>query len=152
MKFHYLAGAALALSLAGCATGYHSATNPLLGLTGGYWDQPGPGSLIKVGFSGNGYTEGEKVANYLLYRCAEVTRREGGSHFVFYTSLHDAVTDRRSSERQVNSLGGKPATYAYILVVTSAEPQALSADDVLARLGPIVKPAPKQNPTPEAAS
>ena len=144
MKRHLLGGAAMAMLLSACATGYHSASNPVLGLTGGYWDQPGPGRLIKVGFAGNGFITPDKVATYLLYRCAEVTQREGGSHFVFYTSLPDAISDRRSTERIVNSLGGKPATYAYILVLADAETDALSATEIVTRLGPLVKPAPKQ--------
>ncbi|CAN7210303.1 hypothetical protein LJR143_000567 [Pseudoxanthomonas sp. LjRoot143] len=144
MKRHFLGAATMAMLLSACATGYHSASNPILGLTGGYWDQPGPGRLIKVGFSGNGYITPDKVATYLLFRCAEVAQREGGSHFIFYTSLPDAIDDRRSSERKVNALGGKPATYAYILVVPGEEPDALSAADVISRLEPVVKPAPKQ--------
>ena len=144
MKRRILATALLAVALAGCATGYHSATNPLLGLSGGYWDQKGPGSLIKVGFSGNGFIDRDKVATYLLYRCAEVAQREGGTHFVFYTSLPDAVADKRSSERSVGTLGGKPSTYAYIILARADETQALSAEEVITRLGPLVKP--KQNP------
>lgn len=140
MTRRILATAFLALALTGCATGYHSATNPLLGLTGGYWDQKGPGSLIKVGFSGNGFIDRDKVATYLLYRSAEVAQREGGTHFLFYTSLPDAVADKRSSERSVGTLGGKPATYAYILLAQADEAQALSAAEVIARLGPQVKP------------
>jgi len=147
MKRNMLAAMAMVVALSSCATGYHSATNPILGLSGGYWDQPGPGSLIKVGFSGNGYITSDKVATYLLYRCAEVTQREGGSHFVFYTSLPDAVADKRSSERVVSALGGKPATYAYILLVPADAAQALSAEEVITRLGPVVKPAPKQGVT-----
>jgi hypothetical protein len=144
MKRHLLGAATMAMLLSACATGYHSASNPILGMTGGYWDQPGPGRLIKVGFSGNGYITRDKVATYLLYRCAEVAQREGGSHFIFYTSLPDAIGDRRSSERIVNAMGGKPATYAYILVLSDAEADALSATEVITRLGPVVKPAPKQ--------
>ena len=144
MKRHLLGAAAMAMLLSACATGYHSASNPVLGLTGGYWDKPGPGRLIKVGFAGNGFITPDKVATYLLYRCAEVTQREGGSHFIFYTSLPDAISDRRSTERIVNSLGGKPATYAYILVLADAETDALSATEIVTRLGPLVKPAPKQ--------
>jgi hypothetical protein len=41
-------------------------------------------------------------------------------------------------------MGGKPATYAYILVLSDAEADALSATEVITRLGPVVKPAPKQ--------
>lgn len=136
-----LAAGALCAALSGCATGYHSATNPILGFTGGYWDVRGPGSTIKVGFEGNGFISPEKVGTYLLYRCAEVTKREGGSHFVFYRTLPEAVADERSSERQVRTIGGKPSAHAYIWVVPASEREALSADELIARLGPEVKPA-----------
>ena len=144
MTSRMLAVAALAVSLAGCATGYHSANNPLLGLTGGYWDANGPGSTIKVGFAGNGYIKPEKVGVYLLYRSAEVTQREGGTHFVLYESLPAAVSDVRSSERKVSSTWGKPTTYAYIWIVPAGERDALSAAEILERYGPEVKGNSKQ--------
>ena len=94
---------------------------------------------IKVGFSGNGYIKPEKVGIYLLYRSAEVTQREGGTHFVLYQSLNDAVADVRSSERKVSSTWGKPNTYAYIWVVPAEEREALSAAEIIERYGPEVK-------------
>jgi hypothetical protein len=130
-------------ALTGCATGYHSATNPILGMTGGYWDAKGPGRLIKVGFSGNGFIKEAQVETYLLYRCAEVTRREGGTHFVLYSSLPNAIRDVRSAEREARSLGGKPYTWAYIDIVAAGTIDAHSADEVITRLGPIVHPATK---------
>lgn len=141
MRMRTFAAVVLAASLAGCATGYHSLNNPLLGITGGYWDVKGPGSTIKVGFAGNGFIKPEKVGVYLLYRSAEVTRREGGTHFVLYQSLQDAVGDVRSSERTVSSTFGKPNAYAYIWVVPESERGALSAADILERYGPEVKSA-----------
>lgn len=140
MLKHFLAAGAMCVALSGCATGYHSAANPILGFTGGYWDAPGPGSTIKVGFEGNGFISRDKVSTYLLYRCAEVTKREGGSHFVFYATLPEAVADQRSTERQVLTIGGKPSAHAYIWVVPPTEQNALSADELIARLGPEVKP------------
>jgi hypothetical protein len=129
--------------LGGCATGYHDASNPILGFTGGYWDQKGPGKLLKIGFSGNGFINREKVGVYLLYRCAEVAQREGGNYFAMYTSLPSAILDRRSSERSVATIGGKPATYAYILLLDQDSPGALSAADVITRLKPEVDPETK---------
>ncbi|MBU8976464.1 MULTISPECIES: hypothetical protein [unclassified Lysobacter] len=131
----------LPLALTSCATGYHSATNPILGYSGGYWDTKGPGQLLKVGFAGNGFISPDKVGTYLLYRCAEVAQREGGTHFVLYANLPAAIADARSSDRTVASLGGKPSTYAYILVVPADARDALSVQDLLTRLGPEVKPA-----------
>ena len=138
MKWGFLAPVLLAVSISGCATGYHSANNPILGLTGGYWDRAGPGSTIKVGFAGNGYISRDKVGTYVLFRCAEVAKREGGTHFVLYQTLMDAVDDRRSSERAVSTIGGKPTTYVSIWVVKADERDALAVDDVIARLGPEV--------------
>ena len=143
-----LVAALLAFCLTGCATGYHSASNPILGWTGGYWDQKGPGSTIKVGFSGNAYIKPEKVGIYLLYRGAEVTQREGGTHFVLYQSLNDAVADVRSSERKVNSVWGKPTTHAYIWIVPAGERDALSAAEILERYAAEVKPGNEGKETP----
>lgn len=141
MRLRTLAAAALACALAGCATGYHSTSNPLLGWTGGYWDRKGPGSTIKVGFAGNGFIKPEKVGIYLLYRSAEVTQREGGTHFVLYSSLYDAVADVRSTERKVSSTFGKPATHAYIWVVPEGERDAIPAAAILERYAAEVKGA-----------
>jgi hypothetical protein len=132
--------------LTGCATGYHSTSNPLLGWTGGYWDEPGPGSTIKVGFSGNSIITSDKVSTYLLYRSAEVTQREGGTHFVFYRNLPDAVRDVRSTEKSTGTLGGKPSNYAYIWIVPASERDAIDAADVIRRLGVEVRPQQEAKP------
>lgn len=66
MLRNVLVAGAACVALSGCAPGYHSATNPILGYTGGYWDARGPGSTIKVGFEGNGFIKPEKVSTYLL--------------------------------------------------------------------------------------
>lgn len=125
--------------LAGCATGYHDATNPLLGITGGYWEQKGPGDLIKVGFGGNGFITREKVGVYLLYRCAEIAKRENKTYFALYQNLPAAVMDKRSSDKAVTTITGKPNTYAYILFFDAPAPGLLNSTEVLARLEPEVK-------------
>ena len=89
--------ATLLLTLTACATGYHSASNPILGFTGGYWDEPGPGRTWRVGVTGDAYLSPERAGAYLLYRCAEVSLREGGTHFVVYPSLAAAVSDDRQA-------------------------------------------------------
>lgn len=144
----WMAAALAAACSTGCATGYHSASNPILGFTGGYWDQPGPGSTIKIGFAGNSIIEAEKVSTYLLYRSAEVTKREGGTHFVLYRSLPDAVLDVRSDGKATTTLGGKPTNYAYIWIVPASERGAISADEVITNLGPEVRPAGGEGVTP----
>jgi hypothetical protein len=124
--------------LTGCATGYHDLTNPLLGLTGGYWEQNGPGELIKVGFAGNGFISREKVGTYLLYRCAEIAKREGKPYFALYQNLPSAVLDRRSSEKAVTTITGKASDYAYILLFDTNASGLLVTSEVIARLEPEV--------------
>ena len=89
---------ALALLATGCATGYHKS-----GFTGGYWEKSGPGELIEVGFSGNGYIKEERVGDYLMYRCAEVARQHGGKYFTIYHSIYEAIADRPLPGRRSSS-------------------------------------------------
>ena len=124
----------------GCATGYQDQSNPLVGFTGGYWEKKGPGKLIKVGFDGNSIVERDKVGTYLLYRCAEVAQREGSSYFVMYANLPAAIMDKRTSGRTVATTGGKPSTYAYILLKDQEGRGVLSVKDTIERLKPEVKP------------
>lgn len=55
---------------------------------------------------------------------------------MFYRTLPEAVADERSSEREVRTIGGKPSAHAYIWIVPATERGALSADELIARLGP----------------
>lgn len=127
------------LAIYGCATGYHSADNLILGSSGGYWDKKGPGRLIKVGFEGNGLVSKEKAGIYLLYRCAEVAKREGSQYFIFYQNLPFAISDQRSTEQVVAKTGGRVTSYAYILLTNEPGPSVLSSAEVIARLSPQVK-------------
>jgi hypothetical protein len=125
------------LTLAGCATGYNDLKNPL-SLTGGYWDEPGPGKLVKVGFAGNAFIEREQVERYLVRRAAEVAQRQGASHFLMYSSLPNAIADRPSMGRSVATIGGKPVSYVYILPITEPNSRALAVKDVMDRVAPEV--------------
>jgi hypothetical protein len=127
-----------AFALSGCATGYHDASNPVLGMFGGYTQSDGPGKLIKVQFFANGFSERERVGQFLLYRCAEVTQLRGKEYFALYATLPDAIQDKRSSARAVATVGGKPTSYAYILLLDAPAPGALSAKEVVERLKPEV--------------
>lgn len=127
------------LLLAGCATGYHDLSNPLVGWTGGYWESKGPGELTKVGFAGNSIVTRNKVGIYLLYRCAEIAQRERKPYFALYQSLPAAVMDKRSPDKEVTTITGKPTAYAYILFFDQDAPGLLNTADVLQRLEPEVK-------------
>jgi hypothetical protein len=127
--------AALALALAGCATTYTDATNPLTGLAGGYYDLKGPGKLTIVGFSGNGYTDAETARTFVLRRACEVVREQGKGHFLAFTTLEQAAAGRTVGEDLgIHALGGKPFSMIYILPLDAAQPGAMSVDDLLPRL------------------
>jgi len=138
MKRTIAAACALAATLlAGCATGYHDAGG-LLGYTGGYYDRKGPGELYKVGFSGNGFITAQKVRDYLTYRCAEVAKREGHAWFAIYRNLPDAIRDQRASSKSPGALGNKPWGEVYVLFFEQPDVGLLNADEVIARLKPVI--------------
>lgn len=135
MIFMRIAIPVVALTLlVSCATGYHG-----MGWSGGYWEQKGPGELTKVGFAGNSYIRRQKVGTYLLYRCAEIAKRENKPYFALYENLLAAVMDKRSSEKAVTTITGKPTVYAYILFFDSPGPGLLNASELLIRLEPEIK-------------
>ena len=127
--------------LAGCATRYQDGNNLLTGWTGGYWEDSGPGELVKVGFSGNSNITTETVSAYLLYRCAEVAKRANKPYFALYRSLPAAVQDVRSPDQEIDVYMGKPDSYVYILYFDQAEEGLLETSEVLARLESQVKGA-----------
>ena len=120
------------LMLAGCATGYQDMSNPLAGMFGGYC------------FAGNAALDREKAGRFMLYRCAEVTQREGKKYFAMYGTVPDAIQDKRISERTNSVIGGaKPSLHVYILPLDQSSPGALSVDEVIQRLKPEVAPGSK---------
>src|SRR5262245_25819352 len=67
--------------LAACATAYQPET-----LTGGYTDVSLAETTYRVRFKGNNYTPRDKVEQFLLYRCAELTAQLGYEHFLLVAS------------------------------------------------------------------
>jgi hypothetical protein len=65
--------------LVACATPYKEH-----GLGGGYTDEKLDETHYRVKFSGNGYASSDRVWAFWMYRCAELTREKGYTHF----SLH----------------------------------------------------------------
>lgn len=65
------------LSLLGCATPYQSE-----GFAGGYSELQLSENVFKVSFHGNNATSVEKVTDYAILRCAEVTKAKGFRYFV----------------------------------------------------------------------
>lgn len=65
-----------ALMAVSCATGY----GPNF-LTGGYDDEKVDDTHYRVKFHGNGYASQERVWNFWIYRCAELTKQKGYTYF-----------------------------------------------------------------------
>ena len=125
--------------LSGCATTYTDGTNPL-NLTGGYYDEPGPGKLVTVGFAANAFTDAETVRRFVLRRAAEVVREAGKSDFLAFTSLEHAAHGQSVGEDLgIQALGGKPFSHIYVLPLSAPQAGSLNAADVLARVA--VEPA-----------
>lgn len=71
-----LAAAIIALTITGCATGYHST-----GYSGGYTDAKLSENAFSVMFSGNTHTSRERVKDFALLRACEVCLSHGFSYF-----------------------------------------------------------------------
>ena len=72
---------AVLIPLAGCATAYQHEK-----ITGGYTDFSLAETTYRVRFKGNNYTPRDKVEQFLLYRCAELTAQLGYDHFILVDS------------------------------------------------------------------
>jgi hypothetical protein len=72
---------AVLIPLAGCATAYQQEK-----ITGGYTDFSLAETTYRVRFKGNNYTSRDKVEQFLLYRCAELTDQLGYDHFILVSS------------------------------------------------------------------
>src|SRR5467141_728098 len=67
--------------LAGCATPYQAK-----GMTGGFSETQLDENVFQVRFNGNGYTSGERAADFTLLRSAELARMHGYSYFIIVQS------------------------------------------------------------------
>lgn len=141
----------LAAALAtGCATGYHS-IGGLSGWTGGYWEDEGPGELVKVNFAANGYSDTATVSDYLVYRCAEVARQRGKPHFTMYGSIAEAIAGIKLRDQMVSLVTNGPYGYAYVLFEDEAGKDTLATDTVLQDYAFVRTGGKKPTPAQEAA-
>jgi hypothetical protein len=81
-----LAAISLIAVLGGCATVYQSE-----GLSGGFSETQLDTNVFRVSFRGNGYTRAEIAEELALLRSAELTRKNGFTHF--------AIIDGRTREQ-----------------------------------------------------
>jgi len=112
--------AALLLLLAGCATTYHPES-----FTGGYTDLRQEETTYRVRFKGNNYTSRDKVEQFLLYRCAELTTQLGYDHFLLLSQDTLDISD------PLAKVGIFPRNYyatALIQIVQQPEENAAAYD------------------------
>jgi hypothetical protein len=76
MRLQMAATLAVALLATSCATQYGHE-----GLTGGYTDEKVDETHYRVKFHGNGYATSDRVWAFWMYRCAELTKKRGYTHF-----------------------------------------------------------------------
>lgn len=126
--------AAAGVLLSGCATAYQSP-----GLTGGHYEQKGPGTLELVSFSANGYTKPELAQKYALYRCAERAKAKNKPFFIMYTSLVNAARNVPTDTPHVGLALGKPTATALVLLLDAPRPGAHHTDDVMADLRKVIE-------------
>jgi hypothetical protein len=155
--------ATLAVALAACQSpARYGPKEPNIGT--GYTDQQLAANRYRITFTGNAATKREAVENYLLFRAAEVTAQTSYPYFLFDTRDTEAKTtyqtsldagppwrgrgwyhhswawDGDVSTRTVTSY----EAFAEIVLLTAeqakSEPRALEAKDVLAHVGPLVRP------------
>lgn len=136
----------LALVVAACATGYGPR-----GLGGGYSDDMLDASHHRVKFNGNGYASSERVWTFWIYRCAELTKEKGYTHFTLLrpgqsfserreaSPLQKAVYRSGSSGGLIQTKGGGGG-YVYVPSYSYSTVTTWSADAVVSM---------HRNPLPE---
>ena len=113
-------------SLMGCATAYqHNA------LTGGYTNARVDSNTYRVRFKGNNYTPREKVENYLLYRCAEITDQLGYDHFVVVSQDTIDISDLLAQAARVPNYHG---TALIRMFHQPDHPAALNAKEIMRQI------------------
>lgn len=83
---------ALLILLTNCSTPYQPKN-----MLGGYSEEKILDNLYRVEFAGNQHSKPEKIQNYLLYRCAELTQEMGYEYFAIV-----------SEERHFDELSYRP--------------------------------------------
>jgi hypothetical protein len=118
---------AVLISLAGCVTAYRHEN-----LTGGYTNFRLAETAYRVRFKGNNYTSRDKVEQFLLYRCAQLTTQLGYEHFVVVAQDTLDISDLFAQA------GLFPRNYyatAHIRVLADADHQAAyNAKEVMRRI------------------
>jgi len=93
----YLVVITISVLMIGCATKYQKK-----GMMGGYSEEKILTNLYKVEFEGNQHTKPEIVQNYLMYRCAELTKEQGFEYFAVISKERHFDTEAVRPDREVS--------------------------------------------------
>jgi hypothetical protein len=90
----------LATFLTSCATHYG-----ISGFRGGYNEIKIDENTYDVSFKGNGYTSGEQIKRYFLYRCSEIALSQDCSFFIMYDKNIGSKTYATNTQGSINDNG-----------------------------------------------
>ena len=85
----------IVVMLSGCSTPYQP-----LGRLGGYTEEKMHNNIYRVEFAGNASTKQEKVHDFLLYRCAELSNELGYNYF--YITSEERHFNKYKSTNQMS--------------------------------------------------
>ena len=89
-----------AVFLTSCATHYG-----ISGFRGGYTEIKIDENTYDVSFKGNGYTSGEQIKRYFLYRCSEITLSHDCNYFIMYDKNIGSKTYSTTTRGSINDNG-----------------------------------------------
>ncbi len=140
--FRFLMLAAVAVSLASCATPYAQS-----GLTGGFDVQELRPDVFRVSFQGNGYTSRETVQVYWLYRCAQLALEKGFTGFEILSDMQFVMRSPSMDDRGRPRLSSSVASLRTRIPVThgggGSVPKPAIEGDVHFISTPVVAAPPK---------
>lgn len=147
----------LALSLAGCATGFQSN-----GFTGGFSDFQMAQDVYRISFRGNAFTSSDATTEMAMLRAAQLTLEAGYSHFAVmnegesYSTTYIAQPGSSTTMIQPNGAGGynawthsnpgalvpvnKPRSEIVVRMFHDGSSGGMDARQVFARLAPRYAP------------
>ena len=114
--FRALLVAAVAVSLASCATPYAQQ-----GFTGGFDVQELRPDVFRVSFQGNGYTSRETVQVYWLYRCAQLALEKGFNGFEILSDMQFVMRRPPMDDRDRPKLSSSVASLRTSIPVSADE-------------------------------
>lgn len=138
MKLGNWVFAALLLMMSAPAVAAHGTP---INFSGDYWDGPGPGELVKVGFAGNRASKSETAAPFILYRVATLARQRHKPYFRLYYTLVDAIRNKPLSETDARRVYAESDGWVFVLFDDTYEIGDLATQEVFERARPIVHPS-----------